>query len=186
MKSIREVNPVILTAGTFAALVLVFTAISLLVSSSHDKVGVARALIEVPIHEVELGAVGALLGMLALGIYGKGGVAVGVLLPSLVILLDLDHLPSFLGASQPIRPAHSLVFLTMDVAITTIILRRVDFGLIVMSAFTGHLGVDTGLIPPFSPFSFSYFQLHEYSVPLIASSTILAFTAGYLMRRKQK
>jgi len=95
-------------------------------------------------------------------------------------------LPSFLGVAQPIRPAHSLVFLTMDVAITTIILRRVEFGLVAMSAFTGHLGVDTGLIPPFSPFSFLYLDLSEYHIPLITSSIFLALTAGYLMRKKQE
>ena len=186
MKSIREGKSVLLTAGIFSALVLAFTAISLLVSSPDDQVGGARSPSDIPLHEVELGAAGALLGVFALGIYGRGGIAVALLLPALVILLDLDHLPVFLGAAQPIRPAASLVFLTFDVAMTTIILRRVDFGLIVMSAFTGHLGVETGLIPPFAPFSFSYFELNAFSIPLLTISTILAFTAGFLMRRRQR
>jgi hypothetical protein len=186
VKSIREIRPVLLTAGMFVALVLVFTAVSLVVSSPDDQVGVARGLSDIPIRELELGAAGTLLGVLALGIYGRGGIAVALLLPALVILVDLDHLPSFLGIAQPIRPAASLVFLTVDVALTTTILRRVDFGLVVMSAFTGHLGLETGLIPPFSPFSFSYYEVNAYSIPLITISAILAFTAGHMMRRRQE
>ncbi|HEV2138467.1 MAG TPA: hypothetical protein VGR53_06465 [Nitrososphaerales archaeon] len=185
MKRIREIGPVILTAVTFVVLVLVFTALSLVVSSPDDQVGVARGLGDIPIRELELGVAGTLLGVLALGIYGRGGIAVALLLPALVVLLDLDHLPSFLGIAQPIRPAASLIFLVVDVAITTTILRRVDFGLIVMSAFSGHLGLETGLIPPFSPFSFSYYEVNAYSFPLIAISTILAFTAGHMMRRRR-
>ncbi len=138
----------------------------------------------IPIHEIELAAAGLVLGLVALGVYGKGGVSVSLLLPALVILLDLDHFPSFFGIAQPIRPAHSLVFLAIDMTITTLILRRIDFGLIVMSAFAGHLGVDSGLIPPFSPFSFQYVQLEQLHLPLLALSVASSFAAGYLMRKR--
>ena len=186
LKAVRDAKPVIFTATIFVTLVLVFTAISLVVSSPDDQVGVARNLNDIPTREIELGVAGTLLGVLALGIYGRGGILVALLLPALVILLDLDHLPSFLGLAQPIRPAASLVFLATDVAITTIILRRVEFGLIVVSAFTGHLGLETGLIPPLAPFSFAYYELNAYGFPLLAFSTVLAFAAGHIFRHGRR
>ena len=176
----------LVTATIFVLLVLGFTLVSLLVAPGPSKIGSARPLATIPLHEVELGGVALVLGALALGVYGRGGAAVSVLLPSLVILLDLDHLPSFLGIAQPIRPAHSLVFLVLDVLITTIILRRLDFGLVAVSAFTAHLGVDSGLAPPLSPFSFQYVQLDPYHVPLLLTSAAFAVAAGYLMRKGGK
>jgi len=87
---------------------------------------------------------------------------------------------------QPIGPAHYLVFLAIDATITTIILRRVDFGLVVVSAFAEHLGVDNGLIPPFSPVSFQYLQLDPYHLPLLAMSAVSAFGADHFVRRREK
>jgi hypothetical protein len=175
----------LITAVVFTLLVLIFTVVSILVSSPSSRVGTARAMGAIPVHEAELGAAALVLGALALGIYGKGGFAAPSLLVALVILLDLDHAPSFLGISQPIRPAHSFVFIAVDVAATAIILRRMDFGLVAMSAFAAHLGIDDGTFPPFSPISFQYLQLDPYHVPLLVASGVFAFSAGYLMRRRR-
>jgi hypothetical protein len=177
---------VFLTAGIFSGLVLVFTFISLFVSPRQAEIGTARLLDTIPAHEIELVALGVVLGAIALGVYGKGGLLGALLLPALVLLLDLDHIPAFLGLAQPIRPAHSLVFLAVDVTITTIILMRLDFALIGMSAFMGHLGIDSGVVPPYSPFSFHYVQLAPYHYALIFGSVISSLAAGYLMRRGDK
>ena len=170
--------------AVYVALVLAFTVVSLLVSPLSSQVGSARPLGTIPLHEVELGGLGLALGAVALGVYGRGGAGAAVLFPSLVVLLDLDHLPAFIGLSQPIRPAHSVLFLILDVAMTAIVLRRVDAGLLVMSAFTGHLSVDTGTLPPLSPISFQYFQFDSIRLPLAVLSVVLALAAGALMRRR--
>jgi len=182
----NSTKEVLTATGIFVLLALLFTLISLLISPPSTQVGSARPFGEIPIHEVELGGLGALLGAVALGIYGQGGAVVALMLPALSILVDLDHLPSFLGIAQPIRPAHSIFFLVADIALTAIVLRRMDFSLIAMSAFAGHLGIDTGLAPPLSPISFDYVQLDPYRVPLLVISTITAFAAGYLLRRSRR
>lgn len=175
----------IIAGAVFTLLVLAFTVVALVVSSPSSRIGAARPLEAIPLHEVELGAAALVLGVLALGVYGRGGFAAPTLLVGLVILLDLDHFPSFLGIAQPIRPAHSFVFIAVDVAATAIILRRMDFGLIAMSAFSAHLGIDDGIFPPFSPVSFQYAQLDPIHLPLLVASGVLAFAAGYLMRRRK-
>jgi hypothetical protein len=163
-----------------------FTLLSLLISLPSAKIGTARPFGEIPVHEIELGAVGVLFGAVALGIYGRGGAPVALMLPAEAILLDLDHLPAFLGISQPIRPAHSVVFLAVDAVLTAIVLRRLDFSLIAMSAFAGHLGIDAGLLPPFSPLSFDYINVDPYRVPLLTISVLMAFAAGYLLRKNRR
>lgn len=180
-KFLREATA---TLGLFVILVLAFTATSLLVSPPVAKVGSARALLTVPIHEIELLTAGVVLGLIALVICGRAGFYVGMLLPFMVILLDLDHIPAFLGVAQPIRPAHSFVFLAVDVILTTILLRRLSFGFISMSAYLGHMGIDSGIFPPLSPFSFQYVQLEAYSIPFLIASVALAFVAGAIMRRR--
>ena len=181
MKLMRQV---LITGVLFIALDLIFTVLALLTAPASANIGTARAMSTVPFHELELGVAGLVLGVVAVWIYGRGGAAPALLLPSLVILLDLDHTPALLGLAQPIRPAHSLLFLALDVTITTIILRRVDFGLLVVSAFSGHIGVDTGVIPPYSPVSFQYVGIAPYHALMLAISVLAAFSAGYFMRRK--
>jgi hypothetical protein len=177
---------VTLALAIFVVLVLLFTGIAVLVGSPDVMVGSARPLDTIPVHLLELGGFGIVLGIPILGIYGRKGVGLALLIPAMVVLLDLDHLPIFLGIAQPIRPAHSLVLLVTDMATTTIVLRRLDFNLIIMSAFAGHLGVDTGLFPPLAPLSFQYLQLDQYRLPLVLSSMILAILAGYVLRRENR
>lgn len=108
-----------------------------------------------------------------------------LLTPLLVVLLDLDHLPAYLGIAQPIRPAHSIVFILCALVFTTILLGRFDLDLVVLSSFTAHLGIDSGLFPPFSPISFQYMQLDPFRIPLIAASVLFALAAGLAWRRRQ-
>jgi hypothetical protein len=173
-----------LALGIFTALVLLITGVSVMVGSPDVNVGSPRPLDTIPIHLLELAGFGIILGIPILGVYGRSGVGLALLMPAMVVLLDLDHLPVFLGIAQPIRPAHSLVFLVTDMMATTIILRRLDFNLIIMSAFVGHIGVDTGLLPPLGPFSFQYVQLDQYRLLLVVSSITLAILAGYVWRRE--
>jgi hypothetical protein len=175
-----------LALAIFTVLVLLITGVSVLVGSPDVKVGSPRPLDTVPVHLLELAGFGIVLGIPVLGIYGRKGIGLAVLIPAMVVLLDLDHLPVFLGIAQPIRPAHSLVFLIGDMVATTIVLRRLDFNLIIMSAFAGHLSVDTGLLPPLAPLSFQYVQLDQYRIPLVLSSMILAILVGYVLRRENR
>ena len=162
---------------------LLFTVVSIVVSPASSQTGTARPLGTIPAHEAELALAGLALGVLALGIYGKAGVPVALLLPAMTILLDLDHLPAFLGVAQPIRPAHSLIFLAVVVVATSVALRRLDFGVVALSAFAGHMAIDTGVIPAFSPLSFQDFSLAPYRLTSLVTAVLLAFIAGYLMRR---
>ena len=155
-------------------------------ASPQAQVGRARPEDTILPHIVELVGFGLLLGAGAAVFYGRKGLPFVFLTPTLTVLLDLDHLPVYLGIAQPIRPAHSLVFLVSVLALTAIVIRRLDFDLVVMSAVMGHMGVDTGSFPPFSPFNFDYAQLDPYRLPLLIGAVVATLVAGALVRRSSK
>ncbi len=169
----------------FAAMVLGFTVLALSVAPSSVDVGGARPIYAIPGHALELAGFGVALGIAAIGVFGRGGLGLALLLPAMVVLLDLDHIPAFVGVAQPIRPAHSIVFLISFALTAAIVLRRIDLSLIGMSATLGHLGVDSGLFPPFAPLSFDYFQLEPFRVVFIGGSVAAAIAAGVLGRRRR-
>ncbi|HME19310.1 MAG TPA: hypothetical protein VKF15_06230, partial [Nitrososphaerales archaeon] len=123
------------------------------------------------------------LGCVSAVMYGRRGLSMLLLTPVLVALLDLDHLPAYIGLAQPIRPAHSLIFISVALICTAIILRRLDLELIFVSSFTGHLGIDEGLFAPLSPLSFDYIQVDPYRFSLLACAVATALLAGYIWRR---
>ena len=171
------------TAIIFSGLVLCFTALGILVAPHQALVGGTRPEGTIPFHVLGLLGFGVLLGAAGGIFYGGAGLPLVVLTPSLTVLLDLDHLPAYLGIAQPIRPAHSLVFIVVALAFTAIVIRRVEFDLLVLSAVIGHMGVDTGLFPPLAPFSFDYVQVDAYRLPLLIGAVMAALAAGILMRR---
>ncbi|HYC11591.1 MAG TPA: hypothetical protein VEC02_02895 [Nitrososphaerales archaeon] len=167
----------------YAALILAFTVIGMAVAPPDAQVGAARPANDIPVHLSELLAFGLLLGAMSAVIGGIRGLPLVILAPMLVVLLDLDHLPAYIGLAQPIRPAHSFVFIAVAVVCTAIVLRRLDLELALLSAFTGHLAVDEGLFAPFSPLSYGYVLLDQYRLPLIACSLAAALLSGYFLRR---
>ena len=175
--------PTTLTIVTFVLLVVGFTVASLMLGSPEVNVGGTRPIGSIPYHLIELASIGALLGVISSLLYGRKRIGIVLLLPVLVISLDLDHLPIYLGVAQPIRPAHSLLFLFADVAVTALVVRRREFSLLSASAFMGHLAADSGIFPAFSPASFEYFPLPPIRLPLAAGSLFLALLAGRLMGR---
>lgn len=183
----RQENPTfklaILTAIIFGSIVLCFTVLGVLIAPQQAQVGKTRPEITIPSHLVELAGVGALLGAGAAIFYGRRGLPLVLLTPTLTVLLDLDHLPAYLGIAQPIRPAHSLIFIVVVLILTTIVIRRPDFDLVVLSAVMGHMGVDTGFFAPLAPFTFDYVSLDSYRLLLIIGAGVAALAAGILVRR---
>jgi hypothetical protein len=58
--------------------------------------------------------------------------------------------------------------------------------LILTSSFMAHLGVDSGLFPPFSPVSFEYIQVDPYRVPLLVGAVAFALLAGLHWRNRAR
>jgi hypothetical protein len=116
--------------------------------------------------------------------YGRKGLPLVVLAPILTVLLDLDHLPAYLGMSQTIRPAHSLLFIIAVLSITAITIKRLDIDLVVLSSTLAHMGIDTGLFAPLSPLSFGYTQLGPYRIPFLMGAIVAAVSAGIVLRKE--
>ncbi len=166
----------------FGALVLLFTLLGVLLGPPDAMTGGTRPASTIPIHLAALAGFGLLMGAAAAALYGRKGLPLAVLIPALTVTLDLDHLPVYLGVAQPIRPAHSLLFIAAVLVITAITIKRPDVELAVLSAFLGHLGVDTGQFPPFSPFSFEYVQLDPLRVAFLVGAAASALAAGFMLR----
>jgi hypothetical protein len=169
------------TIVLYASLVLLFTVISLYISPQASQTGTFRALAAIPPHLLTLIGGGAILGLLAFAVFRRLDLV--LLIPSVVVLTDLDHLPSALGIAQPIRPAHSIVFIVTAFVLVAIIIKRLDLSFAVMSGFFVHLSIDTGQFPPFSPLSFDYYVLGNYTIIFVGLALVSALVAGYLGKR---
>jgi len=181
---VKGERAILWTVIIYAAIVLTFTAISLLASPLGSQTGKFRELSAIPDHLLYLAAFGVVLGLLGSLLYRRLDLNLIVLIPVLVVITDLDHLPSALGIAQPIRPAHSLIFIITVIAVLALVIRRPDIEAATLSAFFAHLSVDTGLFPPFSPISFAYYELSEYQAAFVALAIIAALVAGFLGRRR--
>jgi len=179
-----ELRPVLLTVVLYASLDLLVTFISLYTQPKGGLVGVFRSADTIPLHLFFLALGGVALGLLSILVFRRFDLGLVVLIPSIVILTDLDHLPSALGIDQPIRPTHSLVFIAVAFVLVATVIRRPDLSFAVMSGFFAHLAVDTGLFPPFSPISFNYYTLGDYQPAFIALALSSALVAGYLGKRR--
>jgi hypothetical protein len=168
----------------FAGLVLAFTVVSLYVSPMASRTGTFRALGDIPEHLVLLAAGGAALGLLSLIAFRRLDLVLLALIPIYVVLIDLDHLPSALGIAQSVRPAHSFVFLVVVFVLMATVIRRVDLSFVAMSAFFAHIGIDTGVFAPFSPFSFGYYSLAAYDWIFFILAVASALAAGYCGKKR--
>jgi hypothetical protein len=173
--------PVFQTIALYVSLVLIFTVISIYSSPQASETGTFRALSAIPPHVLALVAGGTVLGLLAFAIFRRLDLV--LLIPSVVVLTDLDHLPSALGIAQPIRPAHSIVFIVTAFVLVATIIRRLDLSFAVMSGFFIHLSIDTGQFPPFSPLSFNYYTLGNYQTVFVGLALASGLLAGYLGKR---
>jgi hypothetical protein len=151
-----------------------------------SQVGTLRAIQTIPVHEAELAACGVLLAFLPSLAARRLNYGMLLLIPAVVILTDLDHLPSMVGMLQPIRPAHSIVFLMTSVLLVLVTVRRGDLGAAVASGFFAHLSVDTGVFPALSPFSFTYYEIASYRLYFVTGAILLALFAGYLDGRRKR
>jgi len=168
----------------FAGIGLAFTLISLPASPQALRVGTLRPLGTIPAHELELLETGLGIGLLASAASRRLDLSLILLPVFLTPLLDLDHLPAALGAAQPIRPAHSVFFILALVLGLRLAGQPIEIELLSVSAFLGHLGVDTGRFPLLSPFSFAYYPLSPYDVEILAASLLIGLSAGLYSHRR--
>jgi hypothetical protein len=180
----QDLRPVLLTIILYATLDLLFTWVSLYTRPPGSLIGLFRSADTIPSHLLLLAAGGVALGLISTLVFRRFDLGLLVLIPSVVVLTDLDHLPSALGIVQPIRPAHSFIFIALAFILVATVIRRPDLSFAVMSGFFAHLGVDTGLFPPLSPFSFDYYTLGNYQAEFLALALVSALTAGYLGKRR--
>jgi len=161
-----------------------FTVLAILIGPQGAQIGTTRPTDTIPSHLAELAGVSLLLGLGSAVICGKKGLPLIILAPILTALLDLDHLPAYLGVAQTIRPAHSLLFIPVVLVITAITIKRLDIDLMVLSSTLAHMGIDTGLFAPYSPLNFGYIQLDPYRIPFLAGAIIAAVSAGVVLKKK--
>jgi len=174
---------VVIAGLMFSGLVLFFTFLGVLVGPPAAKIGSARPLNTIPGHLDYLIGAGLLLGAAAAVFYGRRGLPLVLLGPVVTVLLDLDHLPVYLGVAQPIRPAHSLIFIVFALSVTATMIKRLEVNLVVLSSFLSHMAIDTGYFAPFSPLSFDYVPLNPYSVPFGIGAVLAALLAGLALRK---
>ena len=166
----------------YTAAALGFAFLGVLLSTPAAQIGGTRPDETIPSHLAELAAFGLLLGAPYVIALGRRALPLALASSAMTLVLDIDHLPAYLGYAQPIRPAHSLVFILVVSAIVAITIKAPGMNLIVLSAFLGHMAVDTGLIAPLSPLSFYYVQLDPYRLPFAAGAVLCAVAACLVLR----
>jgi hypothetical protein len=179
-------KPAVKVIIAYCGIALAFTGLGIVFGPPQAQIGGTRPQDTIPGHLAELAAFGLLLGIGSMVVYGRKGLAMFLLTPVLTVLLDIDHLPVYLGYSEPIRPAHSFVFILTVLAVTAITIKALDMDLVVLSAFMGHMAIDTGIFAPFAPITFAYIQLNPYRVQFAAAAVLCALAAGAVNRRRQR
>ena len=169
----------------YITLDLVLTSIFIAMSSSSVDIGAIRPADAIPPKILELVLVGLALGFVASLSFRKVDLNLLTLSLAFVMLLDADHIPAALGFQEPIRPAHSIAFLLLLLAVLSFTIRKQpEVELIAISAFLGHMAADTGEFAVLAPFSFAYSTLDPYRVPLAVGAVAFALLAGYVRYRR--
>ena len=176
---------IVVASLLYGAMVLLFTLISLYTAPQASPIGTFRPYPTIPFHELILGLMGLGLGLTASVALRKLALGLVILVPALVILTDLDHLPAFLDLAQPMRPAHSVIFILCTVALMATVIRKTDVELVSLSAFFAHLSIDTGVFPAFSPVSFQYYDLGEFRIPFLIAAIAFALAAGLVVNHNR-
>ncbi len=179
------VRTVVVACGIYGTMVLLFTLISLFVAPQNSQIGTFRPVSTIPFHELILGSLGLVLGLIVSLARKQLDFGLIILVPAFVVLTDLDHFPALLGLAQPIRPAHSIIFILCTVALMATVIRRTDVELVSLSAFFAHLSVDTGVFPPYSPISFQDYSIGEFRIPFLCAAIAFALAAGLAMKHNK-
>jgi len=178
---LREVIPPI---AVILALDLAVTVVFLALSGSSARIGTFRPVSTIPDKGVELVLVGGAVGLLACVAARRLDLSLLALAVAFVGLIDVDHLPSALGVAQPVRPAHTIAFLALEVLVLGLTFsRRPELSLLAVASWFGHIAGDTGVFALYAPFSFAYSSLGAYRVPFAIIAAVFALAAGYASRR---
>lgn len=172
-------------ATLFAGYSLAVTLVSLPLSSSEFKIGVLRPLSTVPLHEFVVVASALVVGVFASFSYRKLALDLTSLSIAIVVLLDIDHLPSFFNIPQPIRPAHSIIVFLLFVAIIFMLGFSADKIAVASSAFAMHIAIDASVFPVFWPLVTAYYSLDSVRYYLLSLSLFLALASGFVKRKLQ-
>lgn len=181
-----KMRTVVVACVVYGAMVLLFTLISLFTAPQDSQIGTFRPLPTIPSHLLTLALLGLGLGLTISVARRRLDMGLVILVPALVVLTDLDHLPAYLGLVQPIRPAHSVIFVVCTVALMATVIRKTDVELASLSAFFAHLSVDTGVFPPLSPVSFQYYDLGEFRIPFLLAAVSFALAAGLATKHNRQ
>ncbi len=139
-KGVLFFGPIII----FVGLVLMFTFLGVSSYNPSEPLGTFRRFSSLLPKAIQLLAFGALLSIVTTAARRKMSLSTLSYPLLFLILLDLDHLPSFFEIDQPIRPAHSLIFLLISlVAIVAFEKGKVATSVTLASSFLGHLGSDS-------------------------------------------
>jgi hypothetical protein len=180
---IRETSlPIIV----FIALDLCLTLLFFGISNPSVHIGTLRPVSTIPLKLLELALAGLAVGLVASLVVKRVDLGLITIAVTFTALLDIDHLPSFFGVAQPIRPAHSIAFFAITLVGLALVARgRWDIQAIFVASFLAHLASDTGVFAVLVPFSFNYMSMQAFRIPLAAGSVVFALLAGYLKRRWQ-
>ena len=179
---VRETGPPIIV---FLAIDLALTLLFFGVSSSAVHVGTLRPVATIPLKVLGLAALGLGVGIVASLMVKRIDFGLVTLALAFTCLLDVDHLPSFFGVAQPIRPSHSIAFLAITLLALSFVARgRWDIPAIFLASFLAHIASDSGVFALLAPFSFNYFSIEAFKIPLAVGSIVFALLAGYLKRRR--
>jgi len=169
----------------FCSIDIAITWLGVILVPPTEAQGVLRPISAIPLKVL-------LLLMLGLSLGASASFATRQFNPSLIVsggaltlLLDLDHIPSMFNIPQPIRPAHSIIFLIAVSALVYLTTRRASLTVLTCSTFFAHLGSDKAFFPLLSPFIFDITEFGpEVSYSLILVAFVLAYVAGLLKRRQ--
>ena len=180
---LRDVVPPV---ALIVAIDLVVTLIFFAASAAPARIGTLRPLGTIPSKGLELVLVGAGVGLAACLGARRLDFSLLALAMAFVALLDVDHLPSAFGITQPIRPAHSLAFLGVEVlALGLAFRKRPELAMLAVAAFFGHIAGDTGIFALFAPFSFVYSSIDDFKVPFGLIAAVFALAAGNFSRHSR-
>ena len=176
-----------ITVMIFAMLNLIFTLVGVAIATPGEAIGGLRAVNSILPKLLQLVSVGLVVGISSIVVLRKFNLELALSGIILTPLLDIDHLPTIFGVPQPIRPAHSFLFMIVVSLTVYMALKRVDLSLMTISASMVHLGADTSLFPLLSPLTLELYAMDELGhVGLFAVAVGTAILAGYAASRAEK
>lgn len=179
-----DIKRFLLTVIVFVAVDLVFTAIAMGSARPNETIGTLRSVSTILPKLVQLAFVGLVVSVILLisrGVFNVELVLSGVVL---TILLDIDHLPALLDIPQPIRPAHSFLFMAAVAFAIYIVLKKVDMSLVAVSSTMMHIAADSSSFPLLSPLTLNLYDISILGhLEFGAAAIFIALCSGYAAKR---